>query len=141
MPLVKVEEQVFSFLIFFNMVDIVGTTVASQRCPAGGKPMVGRRWQATEICHRLTINSLAVDRWWQFAVYSHWRTDGIVLSGIYLIYTIASRIKIYTNDFKTVVYVPRRFLVKHTEWYRQRMLHNHMYYYLYSVQCYIVVIG
>ena len=26
------------------MADIVGTTVASQRWPAGGKSMVGRRW-------------------------------------------------------------------------------------------------
>ena len=55
MPLVKVEEQVFSLLIFFNMADIVGTTVAT--------------------------GSLTVDRWWQFAAYSHWRTDGVVLSG------------------------------------------------------------
>ena len=42
----KVEEQVFSLLIFFNMADIVGATVASRRWPAGGKPMVGRRWPA-----------------------------------------------------------------------------------------------
>ena len=82
----KVEEQVFSLLIFLNMADIVGTTVASRRWPAGGKPMVGRRWpadgrQATEMCHRLAIGSPTVDRWWQFAAYSHWRTDGVRLSG------------------------------------------------------------
>ena len=45
MPFVKVEEQVFSLLIFFIMADIVGTTVASRRWPAGGKPTVGRRRQ------------------------------------------------------------------------------------------------
>ena len=43
--------------------------------------MVGRRRQATEMCHRLAIGSPTVDRWWQFAAYSHWRTDGVVLSG------------------------------------------------------------
>ena len=43
---ISVAEQVYSLLIFFNMADIVGTTVASQRWPAGGKPMVGRRWPA-----------------------------------------------------------------------------------------------
>ena len=80
---------IFTCYIFFN---IVGTTVASQWWQAGGKqmasrwwvdggqPTVGRRRQATEMWHRLTIGSLAVDRWWQFAVYSHWRTDGVVLS-------------------------------------------------------------
>ena len=47
----------------------------------GGHPMVGRRRQATEMCHRLAIGSPTVDRWWQFAAYSHWRTDGVVLSG------------------------------------------------------------
>ena len=81
-PPYKVEEQVFSLLIFFNMADIVGTTVASRRWPAGGKPMVGRRRQATEMCHRLAIGSPTVDRWLQFAAYSHWRTDGVVLSGV-----------------------------------------------------------
>ena len=91
MPLVKVEEQVFSLLIFFNMADIVGTTVASQRWPAGGKPMAGRRWPADggptsasngNVPPAIAIGSPAVDRWWQFAAYSYWRTDGVVLSGM-----------------------------------------------------------
>ena len=76
----KVEEQVFSLVIFFNIADIVDITVASQRWPAGGKPMVGRRWLADggptsesngnvpPASHRpRAIGSPAVDRWWQFA--------------------------------------------------------------------------
>ena len=39
------ENKYFHFLYFFNMADIVGTTVASQRWPAGGGSTVAsRRW-------------------------------------------------------------------------------------------------
>ena len=58
-----------------------GPPVASRWWADGGQPMVRRRRQAKEMCHRLAISSPTVDRWWQFAAYSHWRTDGVVLSG------------------------------------------------------------
>ena len=62
MPLVKVEEQVFSLLIFFNMADIVGTTVASRRWQADGGPTVASNGGPTSASkgnvplasHRLT---------------------------------------------------------------------------------------
>ena len=79
MPLVKVEEQVFSLLIFSAD---GGPPVASRWWADGGQPMVGRHRQATGMCHRLAIGSPTVDCWWQFAAYSHWRIDGVVLSGI-----------------------------------------------------------
>ena len=72
------------------MADIVGTTVASRRWPAGGKPMVGRRWPADggptsasngnvpPASHRLTDGGPLV----AICRYSHWRTDGVVLSGV-----------------------------------------------------------
>ena len=103
-PLVKVEEQVFSLLIFFNMADIVGTTVASQRWPASGQPMVGRRWPADVGKQRkCATGSLAVDRWWQFAVYSHWRTDGVMLSGKYHIEARIHVIWTYTRSRVTAL--------------------------------------
>ena len=55
--------------------------MASRWWVDGGQPTVGLRRQAMEMCHWLAIGSLAVNRWWQFAAYSHWRTDGVVLSG------------------------------------------------------------
>ena len=76
MPLVKVEEQVFSKC----MADIVGTTVASRWWQDHGGPTVASRWWADVGKQR--HRSPTVDRWWQFAAYSHWRTDGVVLSGM-----------------------------------------------------------
>ena len=127
MPLVKVEEQVFSLLIFFNMADIVSTTVASQRWPAGGKPIVGQRRQATEMCHRLPIGSLAVDHWWQFAVYSHWRTDDVVLSGKELIIAVDHKplLKLFGDrSLDNISNTRLRNLKEKTLRYRFRMTHS-----------------
>ena len=66
----------------------------------GDQPTVGRRRQATEMCHRLAIGSPAVDHWWKFAAYSHWRTDGVVLSG--LVGLLPSFIKNIFNVFFSI---------------------------------------